>query len=110
NFLRRAHGFVGSPRDPERLAKLVDDILIGGRDAPADRLLADTSRALPIGIDVAAGEFRARGCKFLAVTLLLPLRIGADDGGLTWRRSLQVFTRCARFRTSALGATRSSGS
>src|SRR3972149_788096 len=40
----------------DRLADVVDDVLVGGRVVAARRLVAGAVRRLPVGVDAAAGQ------------------------------------------------------
>src|SRR4029453_8665726 len=57
--------FRGPPRririlfDPERPPELIDDVLVGRGDAPADRFLTRRVRTHPVAIDVAPPQARA---------------------------------------------------
>src|SRR5688500_1817804 len=46
--------------DADGAADVVHDVLVGRRVVPAGRFVADAVGRLPVGIDVAAGEGRAR--------------------------------------------------
>src|SRR5205085_10967425 len=78
-----------SARHAERVADLVDDVLIGRGDRAACRLLAVNRRPLPVGVDVTRGEARA-GVPAREVGFGSALGVGANDGGLARWRALEI--------------------
>src|SRR5687767_4540346 len=60
DLVGRADLLVESARDAERLAQLVDDVLVRRRDAAADGFLAGAGGTLPVGVDVSAGQLGSR--------------------------------------------------
>src|SRR5262249_19736243 len=69
-------------RDAERLAELVDDALVRRGDASADCFVANFPRAVPVGIEITAGQPRAR----LRVREALA---GEGDDGVVARRVVE---------------------
>src|SRR5204862_4463056 len=88
NFSRCANLLVGRARHAEGAAELVDDALIRRRHRAADRLLPGVSGPLPVGVDIAAGQPRARLVMLLAMRLRRALGVIPQHGGLSRRRSL----------------------
>ena len=104
DLVGRLQLFVVLVLDAERLADVVDAILVGRRVVAAGRFVADGVGVFPARVDVAAGELRARSrCAAPGDSRISWRPDRAADGVRSRSSDEAASARCLRLRAGACG-------